>query len=127
MTRLALASIACACAGCFQTSTAQVLVRHPGEVQLESPDGLGVLTADVDEAVVDRGKYWQMLSREPYEVRALRGDDGAIALRCEACGAADFPNSGFTEVPLLDAGGRSSAAPSWTRSLPSSWRPADST
>ena len=114
MRRLVLAGIACACAGCFQTSTAQVLVRHPDQVQLESPEGQDVLTADMDAALVDRGTYWQMLSREPYEVRVLRGHDGAIALRCEACGAAEFPHSGLAEVSLLDAAGRSLAAPSWS-------------
>jgi hypothetical protein len=114
MRRLLRAGVACACTGCFQLSTAEVQVRDPKQVELQSPEGTDVLATGVDDGIVDRGTYWQMLSREPYEVRALRDDEGAIALRCEACGAAEFPHSGRGEVSLLDASGRSLAAPSWS-------------
>jgi hypothetical protein len=113
--RLPAGALAVACAGCFQVSMSDVLVRDPSKVSLRAPeDGHDVLAPDRDEGVVASGKYWDMLSRVPYVVRARREEDGAIALHCEACGDVGYPYSGRPHTTLLDANGRSLPTTTWS-------------
>lgn len=110
--RVLAGALAAACAGCFQVSTSDVLVRDPAEVSLRAPDdGHDVLRPDQDEGVVASGKYGDMLSRVPYVVRARREEGGAIALHCDACGDTA---SGRPDATLLDAKGRSLPTLTWS-------------
>ena len=111
------AAAALSCAGCFQIHTADVQVRDTSRIELESKDGEAVLPEGSGEAVVQRGKYYDMFTPEPYEVRASRDSDGGISLHCDTCGAAGFPHSGTSLVNLVEPGGRSLPTSSWNMAI----------
>jgi hypothetical protein len=111
--RLEALVLAVACAGCFSVSTSEVQVHDATQVALETPKGEPLLPAGASEAIVDRGKYWYLLSKEPYEVRAHREPNGAISVRCDACDA-PYPLSGTPRLELLAETGRSRPTLSWS-------------
>lgn len=98
--------LAIACAGCITTSRSDVVVRDPTKVDLVSPKGESLLPPDDSDAVVDRGKYGRGLWRVPYETRAYREPNGAIALHCDAPPSPPFPLYWGTHLDLLSASGR---------------------
>jgi hypothetical protein len=117
VTRALLSAAALACSGCFQIHSADVLVRDTSRVELVSRGGEEVLPEGAGEGVVQRGKYYDMLTRVPYEVRASRDDEGGISLHCDTCGAAGFPHSGTAHVALLGSDGRSLPTSSWSLAI----------
>jgi hypothetical protein len=122
--RCAVSAAACAlclpCAGCITgcvtLSTAEVRVRDPASVALQTPSGDPLLPAGESDASVDRGSYG-LLAPRAYEIRAQRDPTGAIALRCDACDTRDASFleslSGTPRLELLDGAGRSRSVPSW--------------
>jgi hypothetical protein len=101
------------CAGCFQIHTAEVRVRDTSRVELESKDGQPVLPEGAGDGVVQRGKYYELFTPEPYEVRASRDSAGGISLHCDTCARAGFPLSGSAHVDLLEPSGRSLPTLAW--------------
>jgi hypothetical protein len=112
-----MAATALACAGCFQVHTADVRVRDTSSVELTSRSGEPVLPEGAVEGEVQRGKYYDLLTRVPYDVRASRDSDGGISLHCDACGAAGFPHTGTSYVTLLGPDGRSLPTSSWSLAI----------
>jgi hypothetical protein len=81
------AAAALACSGCFTISTTDVQVKDPKAVEVRTQEGESVLPSDGPpyEATLARGDYWDMLSRDRYEMRVSRGDRGDLTLFCDAC------------------------------------------
>lgn len=111
MRRALLALAALPCAGCFTVSTSEVHVRDDRAVVLEAPRGTpAIAEGGPQDAVVQRGRYWDMLDRVPYEVRATRGASGSLSLVCEACVASSLNASGTFDAELLHADGTTTPA-----------------
>jgi hypothetical protein len=115
VSRAALALAVLACTGCFEVTTAEVRVRDTSRVEVQSSKtGETVLGAGATDAVLQRDTYWQVFSREPYEVRASRDSSGAVSLTCEACADPGFPYTGTRDITILDPSGRSLPTLSWS-------------
>jgi hypothetical protein len=113
---LALVPVLLSCAACITTNTAEVYVRHPESVSLETNSGAPLLPAGQSDAFVAKGTFG-ILPPEPYEVRARRDSGGSIALECDTCDAQNgnlfMHDHGVSQLGLLDAAGHSRPVPSW--------------
>jgi len=105
--------------GCFTAATTQVDVRDPRDVSLSGPSGTVLpagATPTETQVVLERGKYWDWLSRRPFEIRAVREPTGGVALRCDTCNDGFLKGlrgvTGTTYERLLDGTGRTRTTPS---------------